>query len=333
MKTRRVIGFLVIVVVIVVFATLWLRKPPEYTGSLEKVRLGVYLGDLSSLIYIAKNKGFFKDRGLDVSITEQETGSIAVNNLIANSVDIATATEFVFISHVLKGDNLKVLGSISIANNVEIIARKDHGIIRPGDLKGKKIGVPRRTANEFFLRTFLDSNNLKYKDIQSVDLKPSEMVSAISKGAIDAAIPFPEQALRIKKELGPQAVIWDSQSGQDYYFLLITKEEFIKARPSTVEHLLRALLAAEQFVQNQEKEAQNIMRGLLNHSTESMRSAWSRVDLRLRLDQDLLALMENETKWFMVNRLTDRKDMPNYFDFIYLDGLKKISPSSVSIIH
>jgi len=334
MKTRRVIVFLVIAgIIIVVSVALWVRKPPKYAGSVEKMKLGVYLGDPSPLIYIAKTNGFFKDQGLDVSVTEHETGSLAVDDLLAGKVDIATATEFVFVSQILKREDLRILGSISTANNMEIIARKDRGITRPGDLKGKKIGVSRGTINEFFLRTFLDSNNLKYKDIQSVDLKPLELVSAISKGEIDAAILFPEQAFRVKKELGQRAVIWNGQSGQDYYFLLITKGDFIKARPSAAERLLRALLAAEQFVQNQEKEAQDIMRGLLNHDAESMRSAWSKVDLRLRLDQDLLALMEDETKWFMVNKLTDRKDMPNYFDFIYLDGLKRINPPSVSIIH
>lgn len=43
--------------------------------------------------------------------------------------------------------------------------------------------------------------------------------------------------------------------------------------------------------------------------------------------------MEDEARWMIKNNLTSEKKTPNFLDYIYLDGLEKIKPESVNIIH
>ncbi len=69
----------------------------------------------------------------------------------------------------------------------------------------------------------------------------------------------------------------------------------------------------------------------LNH--EVVMSTWSKTRFRVGLDQNLLTLMEDEARWAITNKYVDSTKVPNYFNFLYLEGLKKIKPEAVSVIH
>jgi hypothetical protein len=52
----------------------------------------------------------------------------------------------------------------------------------------------------------------------------------------------------------------------------------------------------------------------------------------LVLDQSILVSLEDEARWAMNERLTDKKEIPNYLDFIYVDALEQAKPETVTII-
>jgi NitT/TauT family transport system substrate-binding protein len=42
--------------------------------------------------------------------------------------------------------------------------------------------------------------------------------------------------------------------------------------------------------------------------------------------------MEDEARWMINNNLTTEKTVPDFLDYIYIDGLESIKPGSVNII-
>jgi NitT/TauT family transport system substrate-binding protein len=170
-------------------------------------------------------------------------------------------------------------------------------------------------------------------EIEITNLKPTEIVNAILKGTIDGAASFIPFGDAIRKGLGANAVTWPIQGQQDYYMLLVAKASFFKAYPSRIERLLSALIGGEQFIKAYETEAQKIIEERLNLDLSTLLSIWPKSRFEVRLDQDLLILMEDEARWAIRNKLTGSTRLPNYLDFIYIDGLKKIKPEAVTIIH
>ena len=205
---------------------------PEKT---EKLRIGVFPDTISALIYIAQEQGFFKRHGLDVSLENYQTGAFAVNGLISDKVDVATASGFVLALQGFKRPDLRAVAAISSTDIVEVVARRDRGIEKPEDLRGKRIGVTKNTIAEFFLSTFLSFNGILPGEVRTVDLKPSDFVTALSEGKIDAAVCFPPCSDTMKKNLARNGVSWPIQGGQDYYFVLIIRDELIKTRPRAVD--------------------------------------------------------------------------------------------------
>ena len=184
----------------------------------------------------------------------------------------------------------------------------------------------------FFLNSFLLFNGIHPNEIQAVDLKPNEMITAITEGKIDAASCFPPFLDTIKKNLAQNGVSWSAQGGQDYYVLLLTRAEWIKPRPLVVTGLLKGLIEAEDFLKKDENEAQAIVGRALSVDREAVLNTWSKTRFRVRLDQALLTLLEDEGRWAIHSNLIDRQKIPNYLNSLYLDGLAEIKPDAVTVI-
>jgi NitT/TauT family transport system substrate-binding protein len=299
----------------------------------EPVRVGVYRGIHSALVYVADSQGFFKSRGVDVVMEEHEAGILAVNDLIAGRVDVATASDFVFALRSFKHPDLRIPATICVGSDHGLVVRKDRGITRPQDLKGKRVAVTRGSSTEFFLYNYLIFNRIPAGSVHVVDQTPSEMVKAMADGAIDAALWLPPYTTMMEKQLGAKGAHWPAQSGQDYYFALFTKEAFLKKQPKEMEQFIAALSDAEAFIAKYPDRAQSVLQSSLKVDRETFLATWSRLLFRLQLTQDLIVLMEREAKWAIRNKLVESKTMPNYLQLFYFQALDKVKPEAVRIIH
>ena len=159
------------------------------------------------------------------------------------------------------------------------------------------------------------------------------MATALSEGKVDAAISFSPYLDAMKKTLTGKAISWPAQGGRDFYYLLITREESVKTRPGTIASLLKGVLEAEAFLKMHEKESQDIMKKTLGMDRDALMSTWSKTRFRVRLDQELLTLMEDEGRWAIRNKLAEADKIPDYSTFLYLEGLKKIKPEAVGVTY
>ena len=299
----------------------------------EPLRVGVSRTGPVALIYLADTQGFYEKQGVDVVIKEYETGALAVNGLVEDQVDIASAAEFVFVLQSLKHPDLRMPATICVSSDNELIVRKDRGIGEPEDLKGKRVAVTRGSSGEFFLYTYLIFNHIPTGSVQVVNYGPSEMVKAMAEGTIDAALSWLPHTIEMMKQLGGNGARWPAQSEQDYYQVLFAKEGFLKKQPKAMEQFIAALVEAEEFIAKHPDRAEPILRNRLKIDEELFRATRSRVRFQVQLSQDMLVLMEREAKWASRNKLVEKKEMPNYLDFLYFDAMEKVKPEAVSIVH
>jgi NitT/TauT family transport system substrate-binding protein len=324
--------FLVIPIFLILFAAaLFFLLKPGPPEKVERLRVGVFADTICALVYVAQEQGFIKRHGLDLTIENYQAGTFAVNDLLSGKNDVATASEYVLSLQGFKRKDLRAIGTISTSEITEVVARRDRGIKKPEDLKGKLIGFNKGTANAFYLSAFLSFNNIHPEEIRTVDLKPAEMAGALSEGRVDAVISYPPFLNAIKKTLAGSALSWQAQAGRDLQFLLITTEGLVKTRPEVISAFLKGLLEAEAFLKKHERDGQEMMKRLLGIDQEAVTSTWSKTRFRVRLDQNLLTLMEDEGRWAIKNGLVEAERIPNYSTYLYLDGLKRIKPEAVGV--
>ncbi len=330
-----VLGIIVVVFILVGAGSWFLRSsdsPSKYTGPVEKVTVGSYTGEYVSLMYVADEKGYFKDEGIDLEIRPYEYGILTIPDVLNGTIDMSLANEFAPVVRSFDFPKIRILASIDQTNSYELIARRDRGINTPADLRGKNIGIPKGSQSEFFLGTFLTFNHLSLTDVKVVYTKPFDLEDAIISSKVDAILIWPPLSSNITKRLGANSVVWGAQSGQDAYFVLIGSEDLVKKRPQVVERMLRALVKAEEFVKNNTSGAKMIVMRRTKTDEEYIKYVWPANNFTISLNQAMVLTMEDEARWAVANKLTDKTMIPNYFKFIYFDALEKVKPEAITII-
>lgn len=100
-----------------------------------------------------------------------------------------------------------------------------------------------------------------------------------------------------------------------------------------IDHFLKSLAQAEDFINTNPAQAKTIVKNQMNSTDAYMETVWSQNEHSLSIDQSLVSALENEARWAISNNLTNEIEVPNFLEYIYLNGLMSIKPESVNIIH
>jgi NitT/TauT family transport system substrate-binding protein len=309
------------------------QKADPPPGPPEKITISALPIGNAALLLIAKAKGYFQDNGLEASISFFQTGPLGLDQLKAGRIDVAHVADFVLVNEIFKGaKSLRCLGSIAEVDQIHVIVRKDQGILQSGDLRGRRIGVPLGTIAEFFLGRFLTFNNLSLRDVEVVDLHPSEMMEAMANGKVNAVMVWEPYVYEIKNRLGDKVVSWLGQSGQKFHNVLVSSREFIQTRPEALVRLFRTLDQAQTFLKSNREESLEIVAQQLKVDPAILKTEWLQGEYELSFDQSLVITMEDQARWMINNKLTDQTRLPDFLDYFYVETLAKVNPKAVQVI-
>lgn len=296
----------------------------------EKVRVAYTYQPQCTLVHVAASKGFFSEEGLDIEPNMQTFGKAALQAVLDRKADFATVAETPVMFNAMKGEAFFVIANIEASNdNNAIVARRDAGIHARTDLKGKRIGFTPGTTSDFFLDSFLMASGLTRQAIKPVPLKPEEMQEAIQMKRVDAVCTWNYPLTLIARALGSNGLVMFDREIYTETFNLAVSRELIEKRPETARRFLRALIKAEAFVAQHPEEAQGIMATSTKIDLDLIREVWKAFNYVVRLDQTLLITLEDEARWAMKNKLTDRTTMPDFQKVIHGDVLRALRPDSV----
>lgn len=153
----------------------------------ERVTIAVPTLPHSGLFYVAQEKGYFREEGLEVVVAPTMYGKLALDELIAGKADFALCGETPVMFAVLRGENIFVVADLmNSVKDEAIVARKDRGIVSPPDLKGRTVGLSAGTVAEYFLDIFLTVHAVPRTSVRVVHLDPDEMGDALRVGKVDA---------------------------------------------------------------------------------------------------------------------------------------------------
>lgn len=310
------------------------RQHQEPAGPPEKLVIAGTTSPDKGAIFIALAKAYFAREGLDVAFQPYPSGKDALNAVLQGKADLGIAAEIPIMFAGLRGEKVSVIATIAASDkNTMIIARKDRGISSPDDLKGKKIGIPLGTASQFFVDIFLTSHRIPRESVSVVSLKPEEVVDALVKGDVDAISTWNPHDYRARKELGATAVAFYGEGIYRTTVDIVAAPNLVKEKPETVKKVLRALVKASNFMVQNPEESIQLTAEQTKMDKAVIGDSWNQYSFAVTLDQSLLMTLEDQARWAIKNKLTEATQVPNYLNFIYLDGLEAVRPEGVTIIH
>jgi NitT/TauT family transport system substrate-binding protein len=145
-------------------------------------------------VFLAKEKGYFDEVGLDVELAQTPTGVRTVELLHLGQIQAGNVAAIVLINGVAKG--LKVVavednGGYDARNPQQaLLVKKDVAINSIADLRGKRVAVNAFGAHGHvvMLSEVLPAAGLKKDDVRFVEMSWPQMIPSIISGAIDAGL-------------------------------------------------------------------------------------------------------------------------------------------------
>jgi NitT/TauT family transport system substrate-binding protein len=149
-------------------------------------------------IYVALERGYFREEGLDVDVVPFDTADRIVPALATDQVDVAGAGIGAgLFNAIARGIPLKIVAGQVMDEpghyGAGLLLRKD--LVDAGrvhdyaDLRGLRVGLPNLSTSlgANFAR-LLALGHLTGQDVEVIELPPPELAAAMTNGAIDAAL-------------------------------------------------------------------------------------------------------------------------------------------------
>lgn len=191
---KRICAFLILVTLL----TVTNRAPAQLTA----IKIGHNGFTDETVFYLGRDAGIFKKYGIHLELIYIPGGSLSVQALIGNSLDMLLAGGTPLVYAVLKGADLKFIAGLNNRMPYVLVARE--GINTPEQLRGKKVGISRFGSNtDFVVKLAATQMGLNPKrDIQIMQVGgPDARVVALKSGIVEATV-VPPELVSLGRKLG-----------------------------------------------------------------------------------------------------------------------------------
>ena len=234
----------------------------------DKVKVGVFPVSSSLPVFVAQDRGFFKEQRIDVEIIRLIGGPPNVSGLITNQIDSSS----VLVTIEGMNANLKKPGvAMYISLNgqnaqyqmEQFVVRRGVNVRSLADLKGKKIMSAPGPANVTMARAVLAAVGLKEGDYSLDQLDMGQHVNAMTAGTFDAGYTLEPNAAVMRKN----GVATTLEAGVIAKYILgdpkanawvgggVVSTDFLKNRPDVARRYAAAWAKAIDFINSNPKEA------------------------------------------------------------------------------
>jgi polar amino acid transport system substrate-binding protein len=221
--------------------------------------------------YIAKEKGFYKDEGLDVDIKEFNFNVDLVNDVLTKKSDYAVGKSSLIIDR-LQNRKIILLAAIYQDSPMVLLSLKNSNIQTPKNLKDKKVMLTSDAISAAAINSMIISQGIKLSQINFIphSFKLEDLIN----GTTDAMGCYLSNEPYILKQKGIEFNILNpSDFGFDFYGgIFFTSEEELTKYPLRVKKMYKATLKGWQYAFKNINETSKLIYNKYNTQNKSLES-------------------------------------------------------------
>ena len=302
------------------------------------VKIGIQVSPAMAVVMVADKKGFFDAEGIDVKIERFSAGKFALAAAIAGSIDFAVSGEVPTCLAVLQRNDLRIVTQVveRTVNEVRVVARRDDHSSSPQQYfraAKRKLSTSLGGGPEMYTFSVLKHHGISADDVEIISQKPEDMPAALESGSVDAIAIFDPFAFIAEKRLGEKAVTFTDDEVYSELYVLNASPYQVSKQPQVIEKLLRAMISASNFIEQNPVEAKQIVIDFTKLDADVVDGIWKSFVFRPALTSQLLQYFEAETEWARqtgkIDKGTPTPDFRN--KIIESSILQRVSPQSVRL--
>lgn len=212
-------------------------------------------------LYVAQEKGYFKEQGLDVEIILP--GEAGANQLVAsNQAEFGIGAQESLTEARVQDIPIVSIAALIQHNTSGFASPKDKGIASPGDYEGKTYGGWGAPVEKAVLGSIMEQNDADVEKVDIVNIGNSDFFTAVERDIDFAWIYYGWTGIEAElrgDELNMQ-YLTDYSDKLDYYTpILMTNENMIAEDPETVRAFTKAVSQGYEFAIDEPEQAADIL--------------------------------------------------------------------------
>ena len=285
-----------------------------YAKNLKKVTLQLSWFDQFQFAgyYIAKEKGFYEDLGLDVQIKPFAFGIDIPKEVSDLNIDFAVGRETLILEK-SKEQNIVALYALFQSTPLVLLSTKESKINSISDFSGKKIMTTIDDASEVSLKSMISSHNIKLNELKFI--KHSHNINDLINKKTDIISAYISKSTYELEKMGIEYNVFDPKNFDfDMYSdFLYTSDSLIKKDTNTVLNFKEASLKGWKYAYSNIEETSDLI--IRKYNSE-------------KLSKEALIYEGKELKklsYFKTNKLGEikKEKMRRIFDLYNVMGLTK----------
>src|SRR3989442_8985508 len=210
------------------------------------------------LIVAAKEKGFFRDEGLELSVLVPTVPEESLDLVGHGKEDFGVGEQRNLIKATTHGQSLLSIGALLAHTVVCLMYLKNGPIKSLEDLRGKRVGWPGLEIDLPILGTMLEAAGLTHADIVPVDVGFA-LTDALISGKADAVFGAFVNYEQVEAEMKGASVEFVSPTQYNvpdmYQLVVMTSDRMVKQKSEVVRKFVRAYARGLALVHEQPDEA------------------------------------------------------------------------------
>jgi NitT/TauT family transport system substrate-binding protein len=274
-KKSTLPGFLaVLVTALLAFATPAQAAPPLKP---YKVGFNAWIGSIA--FFVAQQKGFFKEQGLDVQTKSFSSPGDGLKPLLSGDLDAVLSTADSVLTVVDKAPGqLKIVYLTDTSAGADaILAKKDITSIK--SMKGRKVAATLGQCNQLLLDKALEKAGLTEKDINLVNMNPDDAGAAFAAGQIDVAVTWEPWITKVSGEKKGHVIFSSKETPNLILDVLAVNTKGAAKKSAETRAFLKALNRGYEFVQAHKDEAAALAGIALEQKPEEVKPMLEKVNL------------------------------------------------------
>lgn len=284
-----------ITALLVVVGLAFLAYSNQTPSSQNKIRIGLNAWPGYEFLYLAKEKGFYAEEGLDIDIVEYISLEDIRFGYERGQVEIMASTLTELLLSAERTDKEPQLFFLAdFSNGADVVVTRSN-IQDISMLAGKVIAVEPDSLGLFMLARTLKEAGLELEDVDVVGMSQSKMYESMVDNSIDAAVSYPPTSVNILRDISDTHTIFDtSRIPGEVIDIVSADKAFIKQNPDALKAVIRAWDKAVNFSIQNPEEAFSIMSKREQISPEEFKDVLS--GIRVLKSEAQLPLFDGENR-------------------------------------
>ena len=222
-----------------------LAAPAIAQGALTQVKftLPFVAQGATAFAFVARERGFFRARGLDVDIALGTGSPPAAQAIASGQFDIGLVSAAATIQQAARGLNLVAVGTMMYDATMAVAVPADSPIRTAKDLEGKRLGANPRGLDFAFWPAYARLAGINTAGITVQQLDPNVLERTLAQRQVDAVTCVAASSLPTFQSLNlpVRFLMWKDAGLNFYHNTVVTRPEVVAQRPQIVQGVVDAL--------------------------------------------------------------------------------------------